>query len=152
MNIGQIVQARVDQVEQYGVFASNDEGRLFIQIPELDWVRRIPDAKQFASVGDEFEILVLGFNENRNQFLGSIKQAHPELDPFRDKHLYEVGTTHQSKVVLNTAYGTFVEIAPGVQGLIRKQNDNELATGTQLTVHVTFFDIERLLIEVAITK
>jgi len=150
MEVGEIVTATVDQVEQYGVFLSHDSGRLFIQIPEIDWVLRIPDPRAFTKPGDIFEALVLGYNESKSLFYGSIKGAHPELDPYKEGPMYQVGTKHKGKVLKNTDYGTFVEIAPGLEALICNENGGNFDAGILLEVLVVLYDIEKRRMQVEV--
>jgi ribosomal protein S1 len=141
MKVGEIVNAKVDQVEQYGVYVSYCSDRLFIQIPELDWVRRIPDAREFTCVGDVYDVLVLAVDERRKLYSGSIKQAHPELDPYKKDGTYDIGTIHQGKAVLNTEYGTFVEIVPGLEALIYDKNGGNIEIGSKVSIKVLIYDI-----------
>lgn len=151
MEVGEIITETVDQVEQYGVFLSHDSGRLFIQLPELDWVLRISDPREFTSPGDTFEALVLGYNESKNLFYGSIKAAHPELDPYKYGPIYEVGTKHKGKVFKNTDYGTFVEIAPGLEALIYNELGGNFTIGANLEVSVVLYDIEKRRMQVEVS-
>ena len=141
MNVGEVVRAKVDQVEQYGVYVSYGSNRLFIQIPELDWVCKIPDPRKFTEVGDMFDVLVLAFDDQRKLYSGSIKQAHPELDPYKQDGTYDVGTIHQGTTILNTDYGTFVEIVPGLEALIYNQSGGNIEVGTNVIVRVLIYDI-----------
>ena len=151
MEIGEIVKAKVDQVEQYGVFLSNKSGRIFIQIPELDWVRRTPDAREFTEIGVEFEVLVLAYDDRRKLHSGSIKKAHPELDPYKVGPLYKVGTTHSSTVVLNTEYGTFVETVPGLEALIYNESGGTLKIGSTVQVKVVLYDLSKRRVQVELS-
>ncbi|WP_444995510.1 S1 RNA-binding domain-containing protein [Aliikangiella sp. IMCC44359] len=151
MKVGEIVRAKVDQVEKWGVYLSTPEGRIFIQILELDWVKKIPDPREFTNIGEEFDVLILAVDERRQAFSGSIKQAKPELDPFKTDGRYEPGSIHSGIVRLNTEYGTFVEIAPGLEALIYNESGGNLEIGSVQKVKVILYDLSRRRMQVEIS-
>jgi ribosomal protein S1 len=143
LKIGEIIPAVVDQVEQYGIFLSYKNERIFIQIPDIDWVRKIPDPREFTQIGEQFNVKIIAFNEQKQIYSGSIREASPEKNPWKVPKKFEVGTVHQSRVILNTDYGSFVEIVPGVEALIpNDQGGGNIDIGAELIVQVVVCDFQ----------
>ena len=150
MELGSVVKAIVDQVEQYGVFLVHGVSRIFIQIPELDWESKISDPRGFTKEGEEFDVFIVAYNDQKNLYYGSIKRAYPELDPWFDRLKYEVGTKHKGTVVMNTDYGSFVKIVSGVEALAYDEYDGKLVVGTSIEVKVVGCDPEKRQLKVEI--
>ena len=144
METDKIISAVVDQVEPYGLYLAVKDERIFIQIPDIDWVRRIPDPREFTCVGETFNVIVYGYNEQNKLYYGSIREASPEKNPWKNPEAFTVGTCHQSKVILNTDYGTFVEIISGVEALIALENSGgDFELGSKFNVQVISLDLDR---------
>ena len=92
MTVGEVVRAAVTRAEGCGLYLACDGQDLVVLIPEVAWTTEVRDCRVFAGLGEEFDVKVLGFDEKRGLHYGSIKQAHPEDDPWRDPETFRPGT------------------------------------------------------------
>ncbi|MDR2076001.1 MAG: 30S ribosomal protein S1 [Desulfovibrio sp.] len=112
----QIVKGRVKNITEYGVFV--DLGGLdgLLHITDMSW-KRIRHPKEMVSMGQELELKVLSFDrENQKVSLG-LKQL--VADPWQDiNRKFPVNTRLSGRVTNLVDYGAFVELEPGVEGLV----------------------------------
>ena len=113
---GQILEGTVKNITNYGVFVDLGGVDGLIHITDLSW-GRINNPEEIVSLDEKIKVVVLDFNEQQKRIALGLKQltAHPwdALDPN-----LKVGDKVKGKVVLIADYGAFVEIMPGVEGLI----------------------------------
>jgi small subunit ribosomal protein S1 len=145
---GQIVEATVTRLEQYGAWIDCAGRRGLVQIPEVSW-RRISHPADALWVGQSLPVKVLIVRED-GKFTASIRGVHPEQDPWYDPSLFAVGAQFTGRVVLVTEYGCFVELRPEVWGLLkREQWTKPLVVGDELRVCVKRSDPASRKVEVA---
>ena len=112
---GQVLEGTVKNITNYGVFVDLGGVDGLIHITDLSW-GRINNPEEIVKLDEKIKVVVLDFNEQKRIALG-LKQltAHPweSLDPD-----LKVGDKVKGKVVLIADYGAFIEIKPGVEGLI----------------------------------
>ena len=112
---GQVLEGTVKNITNYGVFVDLGGVDGLIHITDLSW-GRINNPEEIVKLDEKIKVVVLDFNEQKRIALG-LKQltAHPweSLDPD-----LTVGDKVKGKVVLIADYGAFIEIKPGVEGLI----------------------------------
>ena len=119
LRVHENVRVVVTGVHHYGIDVDFRGLYGFVQNVNVDWDPRV-EPKDVARVGDEIDIRVLAVAGHR--FSASIKHAHPELDPWADPTKFAVGTRHRGVVTTVCEYGSFVEIARLVEGLIQKKH------------------------------
>ena len=137
MKIGQIVEAKVYEVHQYGLYLQHDDDLIFIQIPDIDWVKRIPAPRDFTKKGEKFKVLIKGYVKEYKHYLGSIREAEPEKNPWRNPEVFKEGTIHTGTVDMNTDYGSFLIIGEGVHALLLvEEGGGNLELGSRLTVEI----------------
>ncbi|MEE9231797.1 MAG: 30S ribosomal protein S1 [Acidobacteriota bacterium] len=113
---GRTLNGIVKNITEYGAFV--DLGGLdgLLHITDMSW-GRLSHPSEMLSVGQELEIVVLKFDRERERVSLGLKQLTP--DPWlKVPDSYPVGTRVKGKVVSLTDYGAFVELQPGVEGLI----------------------------------
>jgi small subunit ribosomal protein S1 len=113
---GTVVTGRVKNITDYGVFV--DLGGLdgLLHVSDLVW-GRVPHPSSVVHPGDEIEVQVLKFDKDKQRISLGRKQLLP--DPWATvPERFPVGTRVQGKVVGVTDYGAFVQIEPGVEGLV----------------------------------
>lgn len=112
------VKGTVVNVMNYGVFIRLEEGvEGLVHISEMSWTRRVAHPADMLNLGDEIEVVVLEVNKDRQEISLGIKQL--ETNPWSvASQKYPPGTIVTSKVTSLTNYGAFVEISPGIDGLI----------------------------------
>lgn len=124
---GQILEGEVKNITNYGVFVDLGGVDGLIHITDLSW-GRINHPEKIVSVGEKIKVVVLDFNEQQKRIALGLKQliAHPwdSLDPN-----LKVGDRVSGKVILVQDYGAFVEIQPGVEGLVHV---SEMSWSTRL--------------------
>ena len=113
---GQVLEGVVKNITNYGVFVDLGGVDGLIHITDLSW-GRINHPEEVVTLDEKIKVVVLDFNEQQKRIARGLKQlaAHPwdNLDPNLG-----VGDKVHGKVVLIADYGAFVEIEPGVEGLI----------------------------------
>lgn len=115
---GTRVSGRIVNLVPYGAFIEIEPGiEGLIHISEMSWVRNISDPSEIVSVGEEVDAVVLSVQKEEGKISLGIKQT--EHNPWDDVELkYPQGTKVTVDIRSLTNYGAFVEIEPGVDGLI----------------------------------
>ena len=113
---GQVVSGKVKNVTEYGVFV--DLGGLdgLLHITDMSW-KRIRHPKEMVQLGQELELKVLSFDRETNKVSLGLKQLVP--DPWENiAAKFPEGQRFNGKVTNLVDYGAFVELEPGVEGLV----------------------------------
>ena len=113
---GQVLEGTVKNITSYGVFIDLGGVDGLIHITDLSW-GRVNDPHEIVQLDQKLNVVILDFDEEKKRIALGLKQltAHP-WDAL-DENL-KVGDKVHGKVVVMADYGAFVEIAPGVEGLI----------------------------------
>ena len=113
---GQILEGTVKNITSYGVFVDLGGVDGLIHITDLSW-GRVSDPHEVVELDQKINVVILDFDDEKKRIALGLKQltAHP-WDAL-DANL-KVGDRVKGKVVVIADYGAFVEIAPGVEGLI----------------------------------
>ena len=115
---GTRVTGEVVNVMRYGAFVKLEPGiEGLVHISEMSWTRRINHPSDVVQAGDQVEVVVLGFNEQKREISLGMKQT--QADPWDlVAQKYPPGTTVEGKVRNLTNYGAFVEVEEGIDGLM----------------------------------
>ena len=113
---GQVLEGVVKNITSYGVFVDLGGVDGLIHITDLSW-GRIVHPEEIVQLDSKINVVILDFDDDKKRIALGLKQlsAHP-WDAIQDT--LEVGQKITGKVVVLADYGAFVEIAPGVEGLI----------------------------------
>ena len=116
--VGTRVQGKVVSITNYGAFVEIEPGiEGLVHISEMSWTRNVRHPSKIVSIGETIEAVVLKVDEAEEKISLGMKQT--EQDPWMVLPLkYPVGTRIQGKVRNLTSFGAFVEIEPGIDGLI----------------------------------
>lgn len=116
--IGARVKGKVVNVMNYGIFVRLQEGvEGLVHISEMSWTKRISHPADLFNLNDEIEIIVLDVNKEKQEISLGIKQL--ETNPWAiASQKYPPGTIVTVRTTSLTNYGIFVEIEPGIDGLI----------------------------------
>lgn len=116
--IGSIVQGKVRNITDFGLFVGIEEGiDGLVHISDLSWSQRIKHPSELYQKGDEVEARVLNIDRENERFSLGIKQLRD--DPWYSVQArYFLGQVVKGKVVSRTDFGIFVEIEQGVEGLV----------------------------------
>ena len=150
--IGQRVKGKVVSITDYGAFVELEKGiEGLIHVSEMSWTHHIKNPGQIMQLGQEIESVILNIDQDQKKISLGLKQLEP--DPwtlFLEK--YPMGSKHRGIVRNLTAFGAFVELEPGVDGLVhisdlswtkKVQHPGEvLKKGEEIDVMILGIDLE----------
>lgn len=112
------VRGKVVSITDYGVFIEIEKGiEGLIHISEMSWTQHIKHPSQLVSLGQILDAVVLNIDKDNRKLALGMKQLEP--DPWQDlMNKYPVGSVHNGIVRNLTNFGVFVELEPGVDGLV----------------------------------
>lgn len=113
---GQVLEGKVKNITNYGVFVDLGGVDGLVHITDLSW-GRVSDPREVVELDQDIKVVILDFDNEKKRIALGIKQLMPHpwdnLDP-----TLKVGDHVHGRVVVMADYGAFVEIQPGVEGLI----------------------------------
>ena len=113
---GQILEGTVKNITSYGVFVALGGVDGLIHITDLSW-GRVNHPEEIVALDQKINVVILDFDEAKKRIALGLKQLTPHPWEALDQTL-KVGDKVKGRVVVMADYGAFVEIAPGVEGLI----------------------------------
>ena len=113
---GQILEGTVKNITSYGVFVDLGGVDGLIHITDLSW-GRVNHPEEIVSLDQKINVVILDFDDQKKRIALGLKQLTPHPWEALDPNL-KVGDKVKGRVVVMADYGAFVEIAPGVEGLI----------------------------------
>lgn len=116
--VGAIVKGKVTNLVPYGAFVEIEEGvEGLIHVSELSWTKRITRPSDVLTQSQEIEAVVLGVNKEEQKISLGVRQLEPNpWDAIEQKYI--IGSRVSGKIRNMTAYGTFVELEEGIDGMI----------------------------------
>jgi len=116
--VGTILQGRIRNITEFGVFIGLDEGiDGMVHVSDISWTKRIRHPGEIYKKGQEVQAIVLHIDQENERFSLGIKQL--EADPWESiPARYPVGTRVKGRVTSVTDFGVFLEIEEGIEGLI----------------------------------
>jgi small subunit ribosomal protein S1 len=146
--IGSVIKGQIRNVTDFGVFVGVEEGvDGLVHVSDISWTQRIKHPGEMFKKGDEVEAVVLNIDVENERFSLGIKQLQPDpWDTLSERT--PVGSRVKGKVTKVTDFGAFVEIEPGIEGLVhvselkeeRVENPRDVVTEGQ-DVDVKIIDI-----------
>jgi len=133
---GQVLEGTVKNITSYGVFIDLGGVDGLIHITDLSWFR-ITHPEEVVKLGDKIHVVILDFDNEKKRIQLGLKQlsAHPWDSLSTD---LKVGDKVKGKIVVVADYGAFIEIAPGVEGLIHV---SEMSWSQHLRTAHDFFKV-----------
>ena len=113
---GQVLEGTVKNITSYGVFVDLGGVDGLVHITDLSW-GRVSDPHEVVQLDQKINVVILDFDEEKKRIALGLKQLTPHPWDSLDPNL-KVGDHVKGKVVVIADYGAFVEIQPGVEGLI----------------------------------
>ena len=113
---GQVLEGTVKNITSYGVFMDLGGVDGLIHITDLSW-GRINHPTEIVELDQKLNVVILDFDDDKKRIALGLKQLTPHPWDNLDENM-KIGDTVKGKVVVLADYGAFVEIAPGVEGLI----------------------------------
>jgi len=116
--IGTRVKGKITNLVPYGAFVQIEEGvEGLVHVSELSWTKRITRPSDVLTVGQEVEAVVLGINKEEQKISLGVRQLEP--NPWDEIEVrYQIGRQVKGTVRNLTAYGAFVELEEGIDGMI----------------------------------
>ena len=157
---GEIRKGKVKNITDFGAFVDLDGLDGLLHITDMTW-GRIKHPSEILKVGDELDVMVLDVDRDRERVSLGLKQTQPNpWDAIQDQ--FPVGSRVSGKVVNLAPYGAFVEIAPGIEGLVHisefswtkrvARASDMLSVGDEVQVVVLSVDMENQKIALGIRQ
>ncbi len=159
--VGSIVTGKVTHLTNFGAFVELEEGlEGLIHISDLSWDKRISHPKEVVYVGQKVKVKILDINAKEKRMALGLKQTQP--DPWQkllEKH--KVGDVVSGKVQEITNFGVFVNLTPGIDGLIHvSELDSEYvhhpekvtSVGENITAEIVEIDPEKRRVRLSVKK
>jgi small subunit ribosomal protein S1 len=118
--VGMTVEGRVRNLTDFGAFIEIEDGiDGLVHVSNLSWTKRVKHPSEVLKKGDRVKAVVLAIEPDKRRLSLGVKQLQPDVwETFFEKH--HVGDVIHGKVLRVAAFGAFVEIAEGVEGLCHK--------------------------------
>lgn len=118
IQVGSKIKGIISSITDYGLFVEVAKGvEGLVHISEISWIDRISDLHKTYKVGDEIEVLVVALDKDNRRMSLSIKQMDKNpWDAIAEE--LQVGQSIKGKISNITDFGIFVQIAPGIDGLV----------------------------------
>jgi len=116
--VGTKIQGRIKNITDFGIFIGIDEGiDGLVHISDISWTQRLKHPSEMFKKGQEVQAIVLSIDRENQRFSLGIKQI--QKNPWDDiHHRYRVGQMAKGKITNVTKFGAFVELEPGIEGLV----------------------------------
>jgi len=116
--VGTKIQGRIKNITDFGIFIGIDEGiDGLVHISDISWTQRLKHPSEMFKKGQEVQAIVLNIDKENQRFSLGIKQILK--NPWDEiHHRYRVGQLVKGKVTNVTKFGAFVELEPGIEGLV----------------------------------
>ena len=159
INVDDIVEGTVMRFTDYGAFVDIGGIDGLLHISEISW-GKLKHPKEVLSIGEKISVKILSMNEEKGKISLGLKQTIPEPWSVIDEN-YSVGQVVKGKVVQIKEYGCFVELEPGLDGLVHiseikneRVNDinEELSVGDEVNAKILEIDKERRRISLSIKE
>jgi small subunit ribosomal protein S1 len=125
--LGTKVKGQVKSLTDYGAFVELEDGiEGLLHISDMSWTSNLKTPGDLVKKGDDVEVKVLNIDKEKRKISLGLKQLQP--DPWEGiEGRYQLGQMLQAKVLRTTNFGAFVELEPGVEGLIHISQLAEIA-------------------------
>jgi small subunit ribosomal protein S1 len=131
--VGATVEGRVRNLTDFGAFIEIEEGiDGLVHVSNLSWTKRVKHPSEVLKKGDRVKAIVLAIDSDKRRLSLGVKQLQPDVwDSFFQSH--RVGDIVHGKVLRVAAFGSFVEIAEGIEGLC---HNSEAVDGNGQPMHL----------------
>jgi len=159
--VGQKVNGKVVSLTDFGAFVELEKGiEGLVHVSDLSWSRKLIHPKKLLSSGEDVVVSVLDINPETKRISLGLKQASPHpLELLRQK--YSPGSRVKGKITSITDFGAFMEIEPGVEGLIHisdiswekvKHARDKLEVGQEVEAVILNIDVEKQKVSLGIKQ
>lgn len=118
IQVGSKIKGTISSITDYGLFVEIQPGiEGLVHISEVSWTDRINDLHKYFKVGEQIEVVVVSLDKENRRMSLSVKQM--EKNPWDAiSEQYEIGQKIKGKISNVTEFGIFVQLAPGIDGLV----------------------------------
>ena len=157
LNVGDVVEGKVMRFTDYGAFVDIGGIDGLLHISEISW-GKLKHPQEVLKLGDVINVKILNMNEEKGKISLGLKQNNPEPWSVIDEQ-YEIGQVVTGKVVQIKEYGAFIELSPGLDGLVHiseiahkrvNKVSDELQVGQEVQAKILEIDKERRRISLSI--
>ena len=157
IHVGDVVEGKVMRFTDYGAFVDIGGIDGLLHISEISW-GKLKHPQEVLEIGQTIDVKILSMNPERGKISLGYKQNNPEPWSVIDE-VYQVGQVVKGKVVQLKEYGAFVELAPGLDGLVHISEiaykrvakvSDELKLGQEVEAKILEIDKERRRISLSI--
>lgn len=157
IHVDDVVDGKVMRFTNYGAFVDIGGIDGLLHISEISW-GKLQHPQEVLEIGQQIKVKVLSMNEEKGKISLGLKQTQPEPWSVIDE-TYEIGSTVKGKVVQIKEYGAFVELEPGLDGLVhiseiahKRVNDinEELTVGQEVEAKILEIDKDKKRISLSI--
>ncbi len=143
VEIGSVIQARVERIEPYGVFLKYETEKVFVHLPEVSW-QDLGDPGESVQVDDILGVYVLRYHYLKREIVGSIRRLHPEQNPYRQLSRLPPGEVLRGQVKSTYRDGATVVLPNGARGHVpRTQVDqHNLKPGDEALVNIAALEVD----------
>ena len=116
--VGTKIQGRIKNITDFGIFIGIDEGiDGLVHISDISWTQRLKHPSEMYRKGQEVQAIILNIDKENQRFSLGIKQI--QKNPWEEAHhRFKVGQLVKGKVTNVTKFGAFIELEPGIEGLV----------------------------------
>jgi small subunit ribosomal protein S1 len=116
--VGTKIQGRIKNITDFGIFIGIDEGiDGLVHISDISWTQRLKHPSEMYRKGQEVQAIILNIDKENQRFSLGIKQI--QKNPWEDAHhRFKVGQLVKGRVTNVTKFGAFIELEPGIEGLV----------------------------------
>ena len=159
LNVGDVIEGTVMRFTDYGAFVDIGGIDGLLHISEISW-GKLKHPQEVLSIGEKINVKVLSMNAERGKISLGLKQTQPEPWTVIDDK-YQVGQLLVGKVVQIKEYGAFVELEPGLDGLVHISEvahkrvtdlNDELKVGQEVNTKILEIDKEKKRISLSIKE
>lgn len=159
LNVGDVVEGTVMRFTDYGAFVDIGGIDGLLHISEISW-GKLKHPQEVLTIGDKINVKVLSMNAEKGKISLGLKQTTPEPWSIIDEK-YEVGQVIEGKILQIKEYGAFVELEPGLDGLVHISEvahkrvgniSDELEVGQVVQAKILEIDKERKRISLSIRE
>jgi len=158
---GQKITGRVVSLTDFGAFVELEKGvEGLVHISDLSWSRKLVHPKKLLTVGEEVTVTILDVNPETKRISLGLKQSSPHpLEQLRQK--YSPGAHVKGKITSITDFGAFLEVEPGIEGLIHisdiswekiKHPSQRLEVGQEAEAVILNIDVEKQKVSLGIKQ
>jgi small subunit ribosomal protein S1 len=146
--IGAVIRGKVRNITDFGIFVGVEEGiDGLVHVSDLSWTHRVKHPSELYQKGDEVEAVVLNIDVENERFSLGIKQLTDDPWDTLQKR-FPRGVKVKGKVMKVTDYGAFVEIEPGLDGLVHVSEMSEERVDKPASVVKPSDEIEVIILDV----